>query len=138
MKNLIKRLGIIVLSSLVICCISIQAFASNTDISPQGIWGADKVITPWSSGTMTIYVSSYIPIAGLTLKTEALESGVGGGVDFKVSGPNGEEYVNYAPLGVNDEDNTIKLINATPGYYKISYHAIGDTGNVHIYAWIYG
>lgn len=148
MKKYWNRFCSLALALLLISGVSMQVFATNSPIenqyaennsvSPRGIWGADKIIEAWSSGSMTIYVPKDIPYAGLTLRTEALEEGATGGVDFKVTGPNGEEYVNYAPLGVNDEDHTLVLSNATPGYYKISYHAIGDTGKVHIYAWIYG
>ena len=112
--------------------------AENSSISARGIWGGEATGEGWSSGTFNVYLPNYILRAGMTLKTECSNpSSNGGGVFFYVYDPKGNLVTNDETLGLNDEDNTLKIWNANAGYYKVEYVIIGPAA-VHRYCWIYG
>ena len=112
--------------------------AENSSISARGIWGGEATGEGWSSGTFNVYLPNYILRAGMTLKTECSNpSSNGGGVFFYVYDPKGNLVTNDETLGLNDEDNTLKIWNANAGYYKVEYVIIGPAA-VHMYCWIYG
>ena len=116
---------------------SISIIEANT-ASARGIWGGEAIGEGWSSGTFNVYLPNYILRAGMTLKTECSNpSSEGGGVFFKVYDPKGNLVTNDESLGLNDEDNTLKIWNANSGYYKVEYVIIGPAA-VHMYCWIYG
>lgn len=153
MKNIFKRISGMLLVLAISISMSTQAFAQeigsnkvsqstlvaeNSSISARGIWGGEATGEGWSSGTFNVYLPNYILRAGMTLKTECSNpSSNGGGVFFYVYDPKGNLVTNDETLGLNDEDNTLKIWNANAGYYKVEYVIIGPAA-VHMYCWIYG
>lgn len=153
MKNIFKRITSVLLVLIMSFGMSVQAFAQEVNsnetmnlspeneanaTSPRGIWGGDTIGEGWSSGTFNVYLPNYILRAGMTLKTECSNpSPEGGGVFFQVYDPKGNLVTYDESLGLNDEDNTLKIWNANSGYYKVEYVIIGPAA-VHMYCWIYG
>ena len=153
MKNIFKRISGMLLVLAISISMSTQAFAQeigsnkvsqstlvaeNSSLSARGIWGGEATGEGWSSGTFNVYLPNYILRAGMTLKTECSNpSSNGGGVFFYVYDPKGNLVTNDETLGLNDEDNTLKIWNANAGYYKVEYVIIGPAA-VHMYCWIYG
>ena len=153
MKNIFKRISGMLLVLAISISMSTQAFAQeigsnkvsqstlvaeNSSISARGIWGGEATGEGWSSGTFNVYLPNFILRAGMTLKTECSNpSSNGGGVFFYVYDPKGNLVTNDETLGLNDEDNTLKIWNANAGYYKVEYVIIGPAA-VHMYCWIYG